>query len=106
MAQFVDFGSGASKWTAPAASDRQGGRVELRLGCVTGKLVDTLTVPNIGGDRAVPRLDLRSVCKSSIWCLEASLASYSTLTTDHFQSGRYYYSTEISILMHETFYYP
>lgn len=49
MVQGVDFGSHASKWTASVASDTQGGRIELRLGSVTGKLIGSLTVTNTGG---------------------------------------------------------
>jgi len=49
MVQGVDFGSGASKWTASVASNTQGGWIELRLGGFSGKVIGNLTVPNTGG---------------------------------------------------------
>ncbi|GAT70450.1 glycoside hydrolase [Planomonospora sphaerica] len=45
----VAFGSGATAFTARAASGTAGGRIELRLGGPTGTLVGTCTVNGTGG---------------------------------------------------------
>lgn len=46
----VDFGaSGAVSFSASVASEKGGGRVEVRLGGETGMLAATCTVPNTGG---------------------------------------------------------
>jgi arabinoxylan arabinofuranohydrolase len=46
----VDFGtSGAKKFTARVASAEQGGKIELRVGSLDGKLIGTCEVANTGG---------------------------------------------------------
>ena len=46
----VDFGSsGAKGFEARVASDTNGGKIEIRLDSVTGKLIGTLNVPSTGG---------------------------------------------------------
>ncbi|MGW4968147.1 carbohydrate-binding protein [Nonomuraea sp. NPDC004186] len=45
----VAFGNGASSFTARVASGTSGGRIELRLGSVTGTLVGTCAVTGTGG---------------------------------------------------------
>ena len=47
--QGVAFGTGATSFSARVASDASGGKIELRLGSVTGTLVGTCTVSNTGG---------------------------------------------------------
>ncbi|MDQ0253231.1 arabinoxylan arabinofuranohydrolase [Evansella vedderi] len=44
----VDFGEGASEFSASVSSGTDGSAIELRLGDPTGKLIGTLTVPNTG----------------------------------------------------------
>lgn len=45
----VDFGSGASGFTASVASATNGGKIELHLDSVTGPVVGTVTVPSTNG---------------------------------------------------------
>lgn len=45
----VDFGSGARTFQARVASGSAGGRIEIRLGTQTGRLIGTATVPGTGG---------------------------------------------------------
>lgn len=45
----VDFGSGASGFTASVASATNGGKIELHLDSVTGPVVGTVTVPATNG---------------------------------------------------------
>lgn len=49
MVQGVGFGREASKWTSSVTSDTQGARVEPRLGIDIGRLIGSMTVPNMGG---------------------------------------------------------
>lgn len=45
----VDFGAGATSFTARVASTGAGGNIELRLGSATGTLIGTCSVPSTGG---------------------------------------------------------
>jgi len=45
----VNFGNGASSVVARVASNYSGGKIELRLGSTTGKLIGTATVSKTGG---------------------------------------------------------
>lgn len=45
----VDFGKGAASFDARVASGSQGGKIEIRLGSPTGKLVGTCAVSGTGG---------------------------------------------------------
>lgn len=45
----VDFGSGASSFSARVASQASGGAIEVRLGSASGTLAGTCTVPGTGG---------------------------------------------------------
>ena len=47
----VDFGSGASMFGARVASSSSGGKIELRLGGVDGKLIGTCRIPRTGGEQ-------------------------------------------------------
>jgi hypothetical protein len=49
MVEGVDFGSGASVFSASVASTKTGGTIEVRTGSATGTLLGTLQVPNTGG---------------------------------------------------------
>ncbi|RYP62551.1 hypothetical protein DL771_009681 [Monosporascus sp. 5C6A] len=45
----VAFGTGATSFSARVASTSSGGKIELRLGSITGRLVGTCSVPSTGG---------------------------------------------------------
>ncbi|HVZ80896.1 MAG TPA: malectin domain-containing carbohydrate-binding protein, partial [bacterium] len=45
----LDFGTGASGFTARVAGTSSGGTIQVRLNSTTGTVVGTLTVPNTGG---------------------------------------------------------
>ncbi len=51
MIEGVDFGSGASVFSASVASTKTGGTIEIRTGSATGTLLGTLQVPNTGGNQ-------------------------------------------------------
>ena len=46
----VDFGEGAKKFEASVASNTQGGKIEIRVGSVTGTLLGTCLVKPTGGE--------------------------------------------------------
>jgi len=47
----VDFGTGATSFTARVAATASGGSIQIRLGSQTGTLVGTCTVPATGGNQ-------------------------------------------------------
>ena len=49
LVRSVDFGKGAKKFEASAASDNTGGNIEIRLGSVDGNLLGTCEVKNTDG---------------------------------------------------------
>ena len=49
MLKGVDFGEGATEFTASVASDGEGGKIELHLDSATGPIIGTATCPVTGG---------------------------------------------------------